>query len=83
LEEELEQGVVAALRGGALDLGAVGVGFGLLGAVDLAGAAVDGVAARAPSPSLSKNARQRANTMGTWSTRTVCTLSTRNASCSA
>ena len=44
LREELVQGVVAALRGGALDLVAVGVGCGFLGAVELAGAAVDGVA---------------------------------------
>ena len=40
-------------------------------------------AARSSSPSVSTRARQRANTMGTWSTRTVCTCSTRNASASA
>jgi hypothetical protein len=44
LEDELEEGVVAALCGGAPHLLAVGVGCGLLGAVALAGASVDGVA---------------------------------------
>ncbi len=107
---------MAALRGGGLDLGAVGVGFGLLGAVHGAGAAVDGVAddlagfggevgvaapgaveqgetckdrwscwraARSSSPAVSTRARQRASTIGTWSTRTVCTVSTRKPSASA
>ena len=39
-------------------------------------------AARSSSPAVSTRARQRASTIGTWSTRTVCTVSTRKPSAS-